>query len=37
LNIYGIEKKTHKSQLKTKIIKGEGNNMGRVKDMGVIS
>ncbi len=33
----GLKRQPHISQLGSKMIKGEGNNMGMAKDMGVIN
>jgi hypothetical protein len=33
----GLNKKPHRNQLGTKMIKGEGDDMGKAKDMGVIN
>jgi len=35
-NIYEVEQTTHESELGSKMIKGEGNDKGKVEDMGVI-
>jgi hypothetical protein len=31
-----LNKQPHRSQFRNKMIKGEGDNMGKAKDMGVI-